>query len=331
VKNVRGGSQKQQEMETTTVTQPTEPVVADAANKKSDQENYYDNLTKTIGDAHALVKSFSSRLFKVNANYKKLQQLPAEAPGKKQLIMFAAKVAALQKHTDKLYGSHNRKKREPSVDHKTGFNRMILASPAVTEIMKLGDWGMLSEVKADRGVVTHRIVTRFVSNYIDLNCLKNPNEPSRWSANPAVERLFENEWEKKGINRASIKYTDIQKLLVPHMDKVIEGSHEQRKEAFYREKCDDAGELGGATKKIFDLRKRLETLGDQVEKQNEVLSWCRTHRPGQGVTAEVETGLRTAVVEYRKVGAELRASADAFGFTYSKDFPHTPKLCVEIL
>lgn len=308
----------------------TEPQATEVANKKPDQEGQYEILSKTIADAVALVKSFSARLFKANANYKKTQKLPAEAPGKKQFIMFAAKVAALQKHVDKLFGAHNKKKREPGDNRKTGFNRMVLVSPGITELMKLGDWGVLSEVKPDRGVVTHRLVTRFLSNYIDLHELKVPEAPSKWAANPAIERLFEHEWEKKQINRGAVMHTDIQKLLVPHMDKIPEGSHEQRKEAFYREKCDDTGELGGATKKIFDLRKRLETLGDAVTKQNEVLSWCRSHRQGQGVTAEVEVGLKAAVAEYKKVGAELRSSADAYGFTYSKDFPRLPKLCIEI-
>lgn len=307
-----------------------EPAGQDAAPKKNEQEVNYDSLSKTISEITALVKSFSGRLFKPNANYKKIQKLPAEAPGKKQFIMFASKVAALQKHADKLYGTHNKKKRETSVDQKTGFNRLILASPKLTTLMKLQDWGLASEARPDRGVVVQRDVTRFCSNYIDLHCLKNPHEPSKWAANPEIEDLFKDEWEKKGINRSSIQYIEIQKLLVPHMDKIVEGSVEQRKEAYYREKCDDNGEFGGATKKIFDLRKQLEVLYDQVEKKNDVLNWCRTHRPGQTVTADLEVDLRASVTEFRKVGAEIRASADAYGFTYSKEYPRTPKLCVEV-
>uniref|UniRef100_A0A6C0CH24 Uncharacterized protein n=1 Tax=viral metagenome TaxID=1070528 RepID=A0A6C0CH24_9ZZZZ len=314
------------------------PVVPKEEEQTAAEENY-ESLTRSIASAKRLVEAFSTRLFKPATNYKKVQGFEDGAPGKKNFISMAAKIGALQKDVDKMHRTHTKKPRPPGSNEKTGFKRLVLVSEELSKFMGLAEWDVMSEAHPDRGVITHAVVTRFISNYTALMCLKT-GSTSAWTADPALEQLFSKTkitdesgkvavvdvWEKEGVNRKSASCPDLQKLLKYHMEKLLPMSTEMRKEAFYRDKSADTGEFGSATKKIFDLRHRLASAEAQIEKNNRMWTNCCKKRPGQGVTIEYERIVKENVEEFKKVGAEIRTSCDNYGFTYAPQYPALPKV-----
>lgn len=297
-------------------------------------DEHYESLTRSIADARKLVEVFSTRIFRPGPDYKKKQGFDKDAPGKKQFISMAALIGSLQKDVDKQYKTHTKKTRPAGSSEKTGFKRLVLCSKELSKFMGLAEWGVMSEAHPDRGVVTHAVVTRYISNYTALMCLKT-GATSAWAADKALDDLFSKTetydasgklvildvWNKEGVSRQNASCPDLQKLLKYHMEKLLPGSVEMRKEAFYREKSADNGELGAATKKIFELRRQLATAESNVEKHNRMWTNCCKKRPGQGVTAEYEKIVKEAIEAYKKIGAEVRTHCDNYGFAYTPAFP----------
>jgi hypothetical protein len=315
------------------------PVVTEK-DEQTAADEHYESLTRSIASAKKLVGDvFPQRLFRPGSDYKKKQEFPKDSPGKKQFISMAAKIGALQKDVDKMYRTHTKKARPAGSNEKTGFKRLVLVSEELSKFMGLVEWDVMSEARPERGVVTHAVVTRHVSNYTALMCLKT-GQTSAWSADQAIEQLFSKTritddtgktttvdvWDKEGVNRKSASCPDLQKLLKYHLEKLAPGSTEMRKEAYYREKSADDGEFGSATKKIFDLRKRLATAEANIEKANRMWANCCKKRPGQGVTIEYERIVKENVEEFKKIGAEIRTNCDNYGFTYAPQYPVLPKV-----
>jgi hypothetical protein len=318
----------------------TETPVVPKEEELSAVDEIYESLTRSIANAKKLVGDvFPQRLFRPAADYKKKQGFEKDAPGKKQFISMAAKIGALQKDVDKMYRTHTKKARPAGSNEKTGFKRLVLVSEELSKFMGLDAWGVMSEARPERGVVTHAVVTRHVSNYTALMCLKT-GSTSHWAADKAIEELFSRTkitddtgksavvdvWDKEGVNRKSASCPDLQKLLKYHLEKLLPMSAEMRKEAFYREKSADEGEFGSATKKIFDLRKRLTAAEANIEKANRMWANCCKKRPGQGITLEYERIVKESVAEFQKIGAEIRTNCDNYGFTYAPQYPVLPKI-----
>lgn len=321
-------------------TPAVETPVAPKEDEQTAADEYYESLTRSIANAKKLIGDvFPQRLFRPGADYKKKQGFAKDAPGKKQFISMAAKIGALQKDVDKMFRTHTKKARPAGSNEKTGFKRLVLVSEELSKFMQLAEWDVMSVARPDRGVVTHAVVTRHVSNYTALMCLKT-GQTSAWAADKALEELFAKTrvtdesgkttvidvWDKEGVNRKSASCPDLQKLLKYHLEKLAPMSAEMRKEAFYREKSADDGEFGSATKKIFDLRKRLATAEATIEKANRMWANCCKKRPGQGVTAEYERIVKESVAEFQKIGAEIRTNCDNYGFTYAPQYPVLPKV-----
>lgn len=288
-------------------------------------EKQYLILKSSITDLKATIDSYSKRLFGTAANYKSKMELKDDAPGKNAFRAIIARVTALGKMCDKLYKQQCPKvKKEAGTTKHTGFNRPVLASPAMTAFMKLADWGLLSEVNPEQGVVTHGLITRYVSNYVDINDLKNPDKPSNWAADATLLKLFEGLWDKEGVNPKAANYTDIQKLVKYHMSKLPEGGHEARNIADYYVKLDDEGEFGGATKTVLELRKTLVALEEVAAKRAKVYTHCKKERPTQGITKEYAEILKQDLAQFDKVAADIRGKCENFGFEFSKNYPRRP-------
>ncbi len=286
-------------------------------------------LSSTIADIIALVESFSKRLFTSASNYKQKMELDSDAPGKKEFRQFNSQVRKLLKHTTKLYKQQKPKaKKDTSSSKHTGFNRIVHASAKMTKFMLLGDWALLSEVNPELGVVTHGLITRYISNYVITNSLHNKEKTSTWVADPALLELFKDEWVKEGVDPKNVKYTDVQKLIKHHMSSVPDKARDDRHESEYRKKLDDDGEFGGATKKILEHRKELDTLAILITKRNKVLVNCRDKRLNQGITKEYEELLKADITKHGVLAKEIKTKCENYGFSIAASYPTTPSTCL---
>ena len=299
-----------------------EAEIHDEEEEVPEYEKQYNIIRATTTDLRSTIESYSKRLFGTAANYKAKMELADDAPGKNAFRAIAARVTQLQKMADKLYKQQKPKaKKEPGASKHTGFNRMVLMSPKMTTFMKLADWGLLSEVNPEQGVATHGLATRYVSGYAKLNALGDAKNKTIWVADATLLELFKDEWEKESVNPKAVRYTDVQKLLKHHMSKVPEGGHEVRNADTYRPKLDDDGEFGGATKQILDLRKTLEALEEGIVKREKIFAHCKKNRPTQGITKEYAELLKTDLVQFDRIAAEVRSKAENFGFDISPNYP----------
>ena len=300
-------------------------VPVDEEEELPEYEKQYLILKSTTVDLKATIESYSKRLFGSAANYKAKMELADDAPGKNAFRTISARVTALQKMIEKLFKQQSPKvKKEAGTTKHTGFNRIVLASPAMTAFMKLADWGVLSEVNPEMAVVTHGLITRYISNYVILNNLKDPKNKSVWAADDVLLKLFTPQWEGEQVNPKAVRYTDVQKLIKHHMTKVPDGGHEIRNADTYRAKLDDEGEFGGATKQVLELRKTLDAIEEVAQKRAKVFAHCKTNRPGQGITKEYEELLKLDLVQFDKIAAEVRSKCENFGFDVSPKYPLRP-------
>jgi len=306
---------------------PHEIVDADPVNDEPEYETQYKILCAAITDMKATLASYSLRLFGTASNYAVRMELADDAPKKQDFRTLSARFTALQKEVDKMY-KHQKPKavKEAGTTKHTGFNRLVLASPELTAFMKLGDWGLLSEVDPRKGVVTHGLITRYVSNYAALHALPSAEDSSCWVADAAILELFKEQWGPTQVNPKRVRWTDVQKLIKPHMTKCPDGGHEIRNADTYRAKLDDDGEFGAATKSVLTLRKQIVDLETVAHKRGAVLKHCRANRPGQGIVAKFEALVKQDLAAHKKLSDELRAQCDKYDFSYAPNYPAVPAL-----
>lgn len=283
-------------------------------------------FAKEVDELLATQESFVKRLFGSAPNYRTKMGLPEGAPGKREFRTMNTTLRKLKGLGERQYKKSKPKQKRVTVSTTTGFNRLVILSPALTKFMKLGDWGLVSPVDPTRGVITHGAATRFMSIYVGINNLHNKGQKSTWKANAAIEELFAANWEECKVDKNAIQYTDVQKLLAKHMDSIAKDTAERRAEDQYRHKISDEGEYGKAVKSVLDLRKLVEDQSKDVLKDNDHVLVCQNDRPGQAIGSKFLAQLKTSVAQYDKLAAELRTACKAADFDIAADFPLRPKI-----
>jgi hypothetical protein len=291
------------------------------------------DLMKNLDDNITLIESFGKRTFDPASNYKAKQKLDKDAPGKQEFRSIATELRALRKEAERCHKAQlPPKKREPTAKAKTGgFNRLVVVSEKMSKFMNLADWGLMSEVNPTCGVATHALVTRVISNYVDLMGLANVGKTASWKANQQIRDLFsdpdpaKDAWTQSGVNPEAVKYTDVQKLIKTYMTTCKEGSHERRNEDAYRAKLNDEnGEFGKATHDVLSLRRQLDALHKQIDKDNKYLAKCRETRGNEPIVKQYEAALQASIVKFDEAAKRVREACVKNNFTISPDYPRRP-------
>ena len=276
-------------------------------------------------------ESFSKRLFGTSANYRKKMGLSENAPGKKEFRRIQTLVRGIRTEGERVYKKHKPKKPREASNGTTGFNRLVVCTPELTKLMKLADWSLVSTVNPSQGIATHGDVTRHIAIYAALNNLHNRGQNATWRADEDIRSTFKNEWAVKGVDPNAVQYTDVQKLIAPHMTTIQKGTVEQRNESVYRAKLNkETGEYGKAVHTVMNLRKELDEIQTNIHKSSGHVISCREHRKGQPILAQYETKLRNLLVQWDGVATKMRDACKSGDFKVAPEFPIKPKTAFDI-
>lgn len=319
--------------------QPAQP----AEKKKIDTKDphaVHDEFTAISKHMLETIASYSARMFGESNSYAKTMKLPADAPKKKELVHILSAIRGLIKDEKKLYNAKtrgNKRNEGGQTTKKTGVSRIVRCSVKLSKLLRLADWGLMSETHPGECYGTHGTITGGLANYVKLNALQNPDAPSFWSANDEViETIGLETFARKGLDPKRLRFIDWQKLLAGdkedpvrypgHLTSIKKGTLDEKKENEIRNKCagNAEGEIGGAVRKVYELRGELKEIVDAYGKHLRARDACREARPGQGVTAMWEAEIVADEANYVKKAAEVRKAAESFNFSISPAYP--PKL-----
>lgn len=301
--------------------------------EEEEVEEYQKCWDAIVNETNSLIEtfeSFSERTFHDSPTYKQRQGLEKSDPGKRDFGSIPTQIRRLKEGMKRKYNEVKPRDTAPrKTSNKTGFNRLVLVDKPLRDFMKLADWGLVGEVDPDRvGVCTHAIVTRGISNYVNLKQLTNPLKPATWSADAILRELFADDWKECGVNPQEVRYTGLQKLIARHITSVKEGTSEHRSEEHYRKKLDDEGEFGKATREIRDLRKELVDLSDSMVKRSDHLKTARDDCPA--LAGQYEASLKELIAAFDAKAAEIRKKCEEYDFPISATYPSRPRTVLDV-
>ncbi len=285
---------------------------------------------ETIDVLCAKLDDFKNRLFQGN-NYKK--RLPKDAPGKRELNQLKAQVRKLERPIKTILKKHRPPAERKKTDSKrSGFNRLCFVSKEMTQVLQLGDYGLISE-DGIRGIATPGTVTRLIVNRIYFMMLPNPKQMSYWKADETMEKLFEHEWDTTGVDKNKVTYTGLQKLISPHLKTVEKEQVERRDEnlcnGYYKVLDTENGELGKPSYDALKGRKNLDEIKKSIVAMDKQVRACRKQGISKIDTEDYETAVRTAQKKWADRAELVKKICAENGFPISENWPTPIDTCLD--